>query len=132
MDVPGYDHHAFTNCSTSRAEAKAWQFQRTSNLLTSTLKKDPTVVDCSSSLDIFEEGNSAPAPVEDTADCDGWVVGVTASTPRESCLLIQVFGNARTQVRYRLLTALEETMQILETVSKTDEASNIHQLSGRT
>nr|CAD7600904.1 unnamed protein product [Timema genevievae] len=39
-DVPGYDHHAFTNCFTSMAEAQVWQFQRTSNLLTSTLKKD--------------------------------------------------------------------------------------------
>nr|CAD7452363.1 unnamed protein product [Timema tahoe] len=38
VDVPGYDHHAFTNCSASMAEAKVWQFQRTSNFLTSTLK----------------------------------------------------------------------------------------------
>nr|CAD7458673.1 unnamed protein product [Timema tahoe] len=71
------------------AEAKARQFQRTSNFLTSTLKKDPTVV--GSSLDIFEEGNSAPSPVEDTADRDVWVMGVTASTPGESWLLIQCF-----------------------------------------
>ncbi|CAG2058633.1 unnamed protein product [Timema podura] len=41
----------------------------------------------------------------------------------------KLVGNAGTQVRYRLPTALEETMQILETVSKMDEASNIHQLS---
>nr|CAD7446356.1 unnamed protein product [Timema bartmani] len=117
VPVPGYDHHAFTNCSASMAEAKAWQFQRTSNLLTSTLKKDQTVLGSSLAtprattitpltdflgnsfstvpklpsplfsysivysaqfasqgkihhLDIFEEGNSAPAPVEDTADND--------------------------------------------------------------
>nr|CAD7442834.1 unnamed protein product [Timema bartmani] len=40
-DVLGFDHHAFTNCSTSMAEEQAWQFQHTSNLLTSTSKKDP-------------------------------------------------------------------------------------------
>nr|CAD7586234.1 unnamed protein product [Timema genevievae] len=108
VDVPGYDHHAFTNCSASMVETKAWQFQRTSNLLTSTLKKDQTVLGSSQvtprattitpladllgnsfstkrvynegllgsqivvhHLDIVEEGNSAPAPVEDTADHDG-------------------------------------------------------------
>nr|CAD7614601.1 unnamed protein product [Timema genevievae] len=47
---------------------------------------------CRSLLDIFEGEISAPAPVEDTADRDGWVAGVTASTPRKSCLLIQVFS----------------------------------------
>nr|CAD7199316.1 unnamed protein product [Timema douglasi] len=44
----------------------------------------------SSSLDILEAGTSAPEPEEDTADRGGWDVGVTASTPRESYLLIQV------------------------------------------
>nr|CAD7441358.1 unnamed protein product [Timema bartmani] len=43
-DVPGYDHHTFINCSTSMTEAQAWQFQRTSNLLTSTSKKDQRVL----------------------------------------------------------------------------------------
>nr|CAD7571566.1 unnamed protein product [Timema californicum] len=46
--------------------------------------------DCSSSLGILEGGTSAPAPKEDTAGRDGWVMGVTASTPRESCLMMQV------------------------------------------
>nr|CAD7448468.1 unnamed protein product [Timema bartmani] len=43
-DVPGYDHHACTKCFASMAEAKAGQFQRTSNLLTSTSKKYQTVL----------------------------------------------------------------------------------------
>nr|CAD7425072.1 unnamed protein product [Timema monikensis] len=50
-----------------------------------------TSTNCSPSLDILEEGTSAPEPKEDTADHDGWDVGVTASTPKESSLLIQVF-----------------------------------------
>nr|CAD7590154.1 unnamed protein product [Timema genevievae] len=97
-DVPGYDHHAFTNCSTSMAEAQAWQFQRTSNLLTSTSKKDQTVLGSSLAttrattttpladflvhhLDFFEEGNSAPAPVEETADHDETSGGSQAASP---------------------------------------------------
>ncbi|CAG2060424.1 unnamed protein product [Timema podura] len=43
-------------------------------------------------LDIVKEGNSAPAPVEDTADHDGLVVGVIASTPRDYRIMIQVFS----------------------------------------
>nr|CAD7450015.1 unnamed protein product [Timema bartmani] len=42
--------------------------------------------------DIVKEGNSAPAPVEDTADHDGLVVGVIASTPRHYRIMIQVFS----------------------------------------
>nr|CAD7432575.1 unnamed protein product [Timema monikensis] len=43
-----------------------------------------------SSLDILDGGTSAPEPEEDTADRNGWVVGLTASTPRESSLLLQI------------------------------------------
>nr|CAD7194683.1 unnamed protein product [Timema douglasi] len=46
----------------------------------------------SSSYYIIEGGTSDPAPEEEIGGLDVWVVGLTASTPRESRLMFQVFN----------------------------------------
>nr|CAD7406100.1 unnamed protein product [Timema poppensis] len=75
---------------------------------------------CSSSYYIIEGGTSDPAPEEEIGGLDVWIVGLTASTPRESRLMFQVFNTII--VLQTFCSSQEGNKRMVQYEEATDEA----------